>query len=80
MEIDKEYLDKFEVADHSVSEEYQEICVEAVEYFGKPHSSLLWSLPWRKGVSDQKLRHALEECKKRKIKNIRYLLGILNNV
>lgn len=80
MEIDKEqYLKKFEVDKHRISEQYQEICDEAETWFGKAQNRLIWSLPWRKGITDNKLRNALEVCKTKQIKDIRYLLGVLKN-
>ena len=58
--------------------EHQVICLDLEECFGKEHSKLIWSLPWRKNVTENILRDSFKICKQQG-KDIKYFLGIIRN-
>lgn len=60
-----------------VEHEFQEICLELEEYFGK--KKIIWSLPYRKGYTNHLMRYALKETRIRGIKNLGYFIKIINN-
>ncbi len=60
-----------------VEHEFQEICLELEEYFGK--KKIIWSLPYRKGYTNHLMRYALKECKTRDKPFINYFIVIINN-
>ena len=60
-----------------VEHEYQAICLELEEYFGK--KKLIWSLPHRKGFTNPLMRYALKECKTRNKPFLNYFITIINN-
>ena len=70
-------MEKYEVGSHRIGEEYQELCLEASEWFPKQHNSLIWSLPHQSYYTDSNMRYALSICKENNIKNPFYLRGIL---
>lgn len=57
--------------------EFQAVCLECEEFFGK--NAVIWTLPWKKGVTENLLRYALKECKTRQKPFVRYFLKIVNN-
>lgn len=56
--------------------EYQELCEELEPHYGK----LVWTLPFKAGFTEHKLRKAHEVCQKRKIINYKYLYGVLKKL
>lgn len=56
--------------------EYQEVCEDLQKDFGK----LVWTLPYKKGVTEFNLKKAGAIARKRKILKFRYLVGILNKL
>lgn len=56
--------------------EYQSLCQENEKYFGKG----IWALPHRVGITDTKLREAIEIAKRKEKTTIAYLIGILRNL
>lgn len=56
--------------------EFQEVCEDLQTDFGKG----VWSLPYRKGVTEYKLAEAGKIARKRGIKTIAYLIGIMNKL
>lgn len=53
--------------------EFQELCSELEPIYGK----LIWTLPYKKGFSESKIRRAHEIAKARGITKIPYLIGIM---
>lgn len=68
---------KFELGNSPIKYEYQAVVTECEEYFGK--NKVLWTLPFKKNCTEQLLRYALKETKKKEIKDIRYFLKIVSN-
>lgn len=60
----------------STEYEFQALCQENEKYFGKA----LWKVPWMSGVTDTKLREAIEIARRREKTTIGYLLGIIRNL
>lgn len=60
-----------------VDYEYQAICLELEEYFGK--KKLIWSLPYRKGFTNHMMRYALKECQSRGKPFLGYFIKIITN-
>jgi len=56
--------------------EFQEVCVDLAKDFGK----LVWTLPYKKGVTEFNLRKAGQIARQRKILKFNYLVGILNKL
>lgn len=56
--------------------EYQEVCEDLERDFGK----LVWTLPWKKGVTEYKIKRAGEIARKRGILKFGYLVGIINKL
>ena len=66
-----------EVKTKNISFEFQEICLQLEEYFGK--EKIIWILPHQVGVTNNLLRYALKECKQRDKPFIKYFLKIITN-
>ena len=60
--------------------EFQEVCSEMEEYFGKKHKNIIWTLPYRIGFTENKLRNALEVCKRKRKNSVLYLIGIVKRL
>jgi len=75
-EILKNKFQQVEVAP-KVEYEYQDICLQMEEYFGK--KKLIWALPHRVGYTNQLMRYALKECTTRKVNNLNYFIAIIKN-
>jgi len=58
------------------SYEFQELCTELEPIYGK----LVWTLVFRAGITEHKLREAHNIAKKRGITTIGYLIGIINRL
>lgn len=56
--------------------EYQEICENLQKDFGK----LVWTLPYKKGVTEYKIKKAGEIARARGILDYRYLVGIIKKL
>lgn len=56
--------------------EFQSLCQENEKYFGKG----IWMLPHREGVTDVKLREAIEIAKRREKTTVGYLIGIIKKL
>lgn len=59
-----------------IDHEFQAVCLECEEFFGK--SDIIWTLPYKKGVTENLIRYALKECKTRD-KPLPYFLKIIHN-
>jgi hypothetical protein len=60
-----------------VEHEFQDICLQLEEYFGK--KKVIWSLPYRKGFTNNTMRDALKECKTRNKPFLAYFIKIILN-
>ena len=70
---------KFDLPEKPVSKhkhEYQEVCSELEKTYGK----LVWTLPFKKGFTEYKLKKAHEVCLKRGILTFKYLYGVLRKL
>ena len=56
--------------------EFQEVCEDLEKDFGK----LVWTLPYKKGVTEFNLKKAGDIARKRGILKFSYLLGILKKL
>ena len=56
--------------------EYQEICEDLQKDFGK----LVWTLPYKKNVTNYKLKEAGAIARKRGITTIPYLIGVMKKL
>lgn len=56
--------------------EYQEVCEDLEKDFGR----LVWTLPWKEGVTEYKLREAGKIARKRGILKFNYLVGVINRL
>lgn len=63
------------VSDNKVKYEFQEIGKELQPIYGK----LIWTLFYKPGFTEFKIREAHKIAQRRKITSIRYLIGIINN-
>jgi len=91
MEINRE-LDSFNNSTKSISslmskyeigrektkhqEEYQEVCSDLQEDFGK----LVWTLPYKKGVTEYKIKEAGKIARERGVLKFNYLVGIIKRL
>ncbi len=77
MNIPQSYLDKFQLVD-SYKEEFELICKEHQDYFGK----VFWSIPYLpiKGMTNDKIKKAAEIAKAKNIKSVGYLIGIIKKL
>jgi len=91
MEINRE-LDSFNNSTKSISslmskyeigrektkhqEEYQEVCSDLQEDFGK----LVWTLPYKKGVTEFKIKEAGKIARARGVLKFTYLVGIIKRL
>ena len=55
--------------------EYQELCDELQKIYGKA----VWTLPFRSGITESKIRRAHAIAQKRGITSFAYLCGIIKN-
>lgn len=60
-----------------VEHEFQDICLQCEEYFGK--KKVIWTLPYRKGFTNNMMRDALKECKTRNKPFLGYFIKIILN-
>ena len=56
--------------------EYQEVCSDLEKDFGK----LVWTLPYKKGVSEYKIKEAGKIARQRGVLKFNYLVGIINRL
>lgn len=56
--------------------EFQSICLECEEYFGK--NNVIWTLPYKSKCTENIIRDSLKICKL-KNKDFKYFLGIIRN-
>jgi len=56
--------------------EYQEVCADLEKDFGK----LVWTLPYKKGVTEFNIKKAGAIARKRGILKFNYLVGVLNKL
>ena len=56
--------------------EFQEVCEDLQKDFGK----LVWTLPYKVGITETKLRRAGEIARKRGILKFNYLVGVIKNL
>lgn len=56
--------------------EYQETCSDLEPYYGKA----IWSLPYREGFTEFKIKEAHKIAQKRGITTIGYLIGIMKKL
>lgn len=56
--------------------EYQEVCTELEPLFGKA----IWTVPFKPGVTEYKMREAARIARKRGIYSLGYYLGILKKL
>ena len=75
MELPKGYLGKFEV-NNKVAYEFQALGLELQPIYGKA----IWSLFYKQGFTESKIRRAAEIAKKRNIQTIGYLIGIIKKL
>ncbi len=69
---------KFEVDKRKIDYSFQLLALDMVEYFGQEKKKLIFSLFYKH--KEEKIRDAFEICKKRKVKTINYLLGIIKKL
>lgn len=53
--------------------EYQELCSEMEKYIGKS----CWTLPYKPGFTESKIRRAFEIAKQKNIITLPYIIGII---
>lgn len=75
MEIPPNTLQRFQVQ-AKVQHEFQELCQELQPTYGK----VIWSLPYKKGFTESKIREAAKIAKGRGKESIGYLIGIIKNL
>lgn len=56
--------------------EYQEVCEDLQKDFGK----LVWTLPYKKGFTEHKIRTAGQIARSRGITTVPYLVGIIKKL
>jgi len=56
--------------------EFQEVCKELEPFYGK----VVWSLPFKEGFTEFKIREAHKIAKKRGIVKFSYLVGIIKKL
>lgn len=56
--------------------EFQELCLELQPIYGKR----IWTLPYKVGYTEKKIRKAHEIAMKKGILKINYLIGIINKL
>lgn len=68
------------IKDDKVQFEFQALCLELQEYFGKQNKSRIWSLPYQVWFNETKAWRALDITKKAGVKNINYFIGVLKKL
>lgn len=80
MNLPTSYLEKFKPetarAGPKVDFEFQAIGLELQPYYGKK----IWSLFYKPGMTEDKVRRAHEIAKKRGVMKYGYLIGVLKNL
>ena len=56
--------------------QFQEVCTELQPFYGKA----IWTLPYKNGVTEFKIREAHKIAKKRGITKFPYLVGIIKKL
>lgn len=56
--------------------EFQELCLEMEKIYGK----LVWTLPYKRGFTEKRIRKAHEICKNKGKEGFPYLMGVLNKL
>ncbi len=56
--------------------EFQELCLELEPIYGK----VIWSLPYKAGMTEYKIRQAAKIASEKGIKKFPYLMGILKRM
>lgn len=71
-------LEKFKIGRHETKHEYeyQEVCSDLQKDFGK----LVWTLPYKEGVTEYKIKEAGRIARQRGILKFNYLVGILKKL
>ena len=69
---------RLELPKKKIDWEYQALCLDIEEFFGKEHSSVIWSLPWKVKHTEKILRDSLKICHSNK-KDFKYFMGIIRN-
>ena len=71
-------LEKFKIGREKTNHghEFQEVCSDLQADFGKA----VWSLPYKEGITEYKIREAGKIARKRGILKFNYLLGIINKL
>lgn len=64
------------VVNPKIEYEFQEICLELEKTYGK----LVWTLPFKKGFTEYKIRKAAEIAQKKKNTSFGYLVGIIKKL
>lgn len=60
--------------------EYQELCLEMEQFFPKNEKNIIWTLPFKIGYTEEKIRKAFDICKKKNVRSVRYVIGIIKNL
>jgi len=71
-------LDKFKIGREKTNHEYefQEVCSDLQKDFGKQ----VWTLPYKEGVTEYKIKEAGRIARQRGVLKFPYLLGILKKL
>lgn len=77
-ELMSSLLEKYKVGRQKTKHnyEFQEVCSDLEKDFGK----LVWTLPYKKGVTEHKIKEAGQIARKRGILKFNYLVGILKRL
>lgn len=62
------------------SYEFQQLCTEMIEMFGKDQSNRIWALPYKTWFTEHKARRALDIAQERKILTLNYVIGIIRKL
>jgi len=71
-------LSKLKKNPRKIDFSYQALGLEMRNYFSGEREKWIWSLFYKKW-SEEQIRDAFEICKKKNRKDLKYLIGILNN-
>ncbi len=62
-----------------IEHEFQELGLEMQGFFEKKEWPRIWTLFYKKGYTERKIRYALKECQKRGKCSVSYLEAIVRN-
>ncbi len=60
--------------------EFQDLCLQLEELFGKKNKSRIWSLPYQVWFTESKGRDALKIVKQSKVCTLNYYIGIVKKL